>query len=106
MENNITNKSFFQINSVLNGNIKIKSSDSKLKELKDVSEKFEAIFLNQILKQSRQNKVSNGILDSKAEDTFNSLIDQEFSKSLSQKSNFGISEAIFNQFKTNIGSRK
>ena len=50
--------------------------------------------------------LSNGILDSKAEDTFNSLIDQEFSKSLSQKSNFGISEAIFNQFKTNIGSRK
>ena len=76
------------------------NSEEKLKELKEVSKQFESIFINQLLKQARDAKISKGILDSNGEDTFNSMIDQKYSEILSKKSNFGISEALFNQFKS------
>ena len=88
--------------------IKINKSVDKLKELKEVTNKFESIFINQILKQARNSKLAKGIFDSDAEKTFNSMIDQKYSEILSEKTNLGISEALFNQFKSHIdsGSRK
>ena len=84
------------------------NSDKKLKELKEISNQFESIFINQILKQARKNKIENGLFDSEAISTFNSMIDEQYSEILSKKTNFGISEALFNQFKSHIdsGSRK
>ena len=78
----------------------------KLKQLKEVSKQFEAIFINQLLKQARNAKISDGIFDSNGEDTFNSMIDQKYSEILSKKSNFGISESLFNQFKSQFTSGK
>ena len=78
------------------------NSNSKLKELKDISNQFESIFINQILKQARQNKIENGLFDSEAINTFNSMIDEQYSEILSKKTNFGISEALFNQFKSQV----
>ena len=77
-------------------------TNNKLKELKEVSNQFESIFINQILKQARQNKIENGLFDSEAIDTFNSMIDQQYSEILSKKTSFGISEALFNQFKSQV----
>ena len=37
------------------------NSDKKLKELKEISNQFESIFINQILKQARKNKIENPI---------------------------------------------
>ena len=81
-------------------------SNNKLKELKDISNQFESIFINQILKQARQNKIENGLFDSEAIDTFNSMIDEQYSEILSKKTNFGISEALFNQFKSQVVSER
>ena len=78
------------------------NSDKKLKELKEISNQFESIFINQILKQARQNKIENGLFDSEAINTFNSMIDEQYSEILSHKTNFGISEALFNQFKSQV----
>ncbi len=78
------------------------NSDRKLKELKEISNQFESIFINQILKQARKNKIENGLFDSEAISTFNSMIDEKYSEILSQKTNFGISDALFNQFKSQI----
>ena len=77
-------------------------SNKKLKELKEISNQFESIFINQILKQARQNKIKNGLFDSEAINTFNSMIDQQYSEILSKKTNFGISDALFNQFKAQV----
>ena len=77
-------------------------SNNKLKELKDISNQFESIFINQILKQARQNKIENGLFDSEEINTFNSMIDEQYSEILSKKTNFGISEALFNQFKSQV----
>ena len=78
------------------------NSEKKLKELKEISNQFESIFINQILKQARQNKIKNGLFDSKSISTFNSMIDEQYSKILSKKTNFGISDALFNQFKSQV----
>ena len=78
------------------------NSDKNLKELKEISNQFESIFINQILKQARKNKIENGLFDSDAIRTFNSMIDDQYSEILSRKTNFGISEALFNQFKSQV----
>ena len=85
-------------------NIETNKFDSinNLRELKDISNQFESIFINQILKQARQNKIENGLFDSEAINTFNSMIDEQYSEILSKKTNFGISEALFNQFKSQV----
>ena len=83
------------------------NSDKNLKELKEISNQFESIFINQILKQARKNKIENSLFDSEAISTFNSMIDEQYSEILSKKTNFGISDALFNQFKSQvIGERK
>ncbi len=108
-EQTISNFSHSKIKSNLDIKvIKINKSEDKFKELKDVTNKFESIFINQILKQARNSKLAKGIFDSDAEKTFNSMIDQKYSEILSEKTNLGISEALFNQFKSHIdsGSRK
>ena len=78
------------------------NSDKKLNELKEISNQFESIFINQILKQARKNKIENGLFDSEAISTFNTMIDEQYSDILSKKTNFGISEALFNQFKSQV----
>ena len=78
------------------------NSDKNLKELKEISNQFESIFINLILKQARKNKIENGLFDSEAINRFNSMIDEQYSEFLSKKTNFGISDALFNQFKSQV----
>ena len=57
-------------------------------KLMEVAEQFEAIFLNQMLKQMREAKLSDGIFDNQANDKYNSLLDMEQSKHLASKREF------------------
>ena len=99
---NISLKFTSKFQDLNNGDASKLNSDKKLKELKDISSQFESIFINQILKQARKNKIENGLFDSEAISTFNSMIDEQYSEILSKKTNFGISEALFNQFKNQV----
>ena len=99
---NISLKLNSKLQNLNNGGDDKLNSDKKLKELKEISNQFESIFINQILKQARQNKIKNGLFDTKAISTFNSMIDEQYSKILSKKTNFGISDALFNQFKSQV----
>ena len=99
---NISLKLNSKIQNLNNGDLNKLNSDKKLRELKEISNQFESIFINQILKQARQNKIKNGLFDTKAISTFNSMIDEQYSKILSKKTNFGISDALFNQFKSQV----
>ena len=80
--------------------IDIKSKDNQ--DLRNVAEQFEAIFVNQMLKQARQSKLSDGIFNSEAQDTFNNMLDQEYSQILSKKNNFGIAEGLIRQFGSHL----
>ena len=85
-------------------NEKLSSSLAKNKnaELKDVAQQFEAIFVHQMLKQARQGKLADGIFNSEAQDTFNNMLDIEYSQILSKKNNFGIADALINQFQSHV----
>ena len=77
-------------------------SNKKSGELKDVAEQFEAIFVHQMLKQARQSKLADGMFNSEAQDTFNNMLDMEYSQVLSKKSNFGIADALIKQFQPHL----
>ena len=99
---NITLKMNSKLHNQNNTDTNKLNSDKNLKELKEISNQFESIFINQILKQARKNKIENSLFDSEAINTFNSMIDEQYSEILSKKTNFGISDALFNQFKYQV----
>lgn len=67
-------------------------------DLRDVAEKFEAIFINQILKQSREIKLSEDLLGSSATKTYEQLLDRETSENVANRVNVGIADALVRQF--------
>ena len=67
-------------------------------DLRDVAEQFEALFIQQILKQGRAAKLADDILGSEAADTYTSMLDQERATQLSKTVNLGIAEALVSQF--------
>lgn len=89
-------------NNLVNEKQSIELKNQSNKELKDVAEQFEAIFVHQMLKQARQSKLSDGIFNSEAQDTFNNMLDQEYSQILSKKNNFGIAEGLIRQFGSHL----
>ena len=76
------------------------------KELEIVANQFESIFVFQMLKQARQSKLAEGIFSSEAQDTFNNMLDLEYSQILSKKNNFGIAEALIKQFQSHVYPKK
>ena len=72
-------------------------------ELKAVADQFEAIFLETLLRQARESKLSEGLFDSKADDNFEQMFDQELANSSSKLVDIGIADAIVRQMsKTRI----
>ena len=76
------------------------------KDLEAVANQFESIFVFQMLKQARQSKLAEGIFDSEAQDTFNNMLDMEYSQILSTKNNFGIADALIKQFQSHVHPKK
>ena len=75
-------------------------------DLASVADQFESIFVFQMLKQARQSKLAEGIFSSEAQDTFNNMLDMEYSEILSKKNNFGIADALIKQFESHIYPKK
>ena len=83
-----------EINSSISFDINIKSNND---ELKAVANQFEAIFLEMLLKQARESKLSDGLFDTDADDNFVQMFDAELAKSSSELVDIGIAEAIIEQ---------
>tara|TARA_B100000989_G_scaffold281808_1_gene246335 strand:+ start:2017 stop:2334 length:318 start_codon:yes stop_codon:yes gene_type:complete len=96
------------------GNLKIKNQIlntikpnlSKDLSLEDVAQEFESIFINQMLKSARSAKLANGLMDNDAFETYQGLLDQEYSKMIAKNHNFGIAEGLIRQFGKNINRIK
>ena len=71
----------------------------KSSDLKQVADRFEALFIQQILKQARSAKLADDLLGGEAVDTYTSLLDQERAEKLASNVNLGIAEALVAQFK-------
>ena len=66
--------------------------------LEALAEEFESMFINQMLKNARDSKLSESLFSSEEEDNFGSMLDQERSRSLALNLDLGIAEALVRQF--------
>ena len=69
--------------------------------LEALAEEFESMFINQMLKQARDSKLSESLFSSDEEDNFGTMLDQERSRSLALNLDLGIAEALVRQFEKN-----
>ena len=63
-------------------------------ELRAAAEKFEAIFLNEFMKQSRKTKLAEDLFGSSAKTTYEEMLDREYADNLSSEINLGIADAL------------
>ena len=66
-------------------------------ELREVAEQFEAIFLNEFLKQARKAKLAEDLFASSAKETYEGMLDREMSMHLSSQVDLGIADALVRQ---------
>ena len=66
-------------------------------DLLEAAEQFEAIFLNEFIKQARKAKLAEDIFGSDAQDTYQDMMDRELSSQLAGRVNLGIAEALVRQ---------
>ena len=90
--NNI--KKQFEFSQIINK----ENEQNSNRDLEDVAQEFESLFINEMLKRAHSAKLAKTILTSDAEDTYTSLLNQERSKILAKNHNFGIAEALVKQF--------
>jgi flagellar protein FlgJ len=76
---------------------------SKPDDLRAAAEQFEAIFIQNLLKQARQSKLADDILGSNAENQYTEMLEQERAKSMSKNMSLGIAEALIKQFDSGDG---
>ena len=81
----------------LRNSVKSDGISNKNEDLKAMSNQFEAIFLEMLLKQARESKLSDGLFDTKSDDNFVQMFDAELAKSSSELVDIGIAEAIVKQ---------
>ena len=67
-------------------------------DLRDVAEQFEAIFINQILKQARETKLADDLFGSSAKSTYEELLDTQTSEDIASYVKLGIADALIRQF--------
>ncbi len=84
----------YDLNLLLKNN-KIKDVD---RDLKEVAEEFESLFLNEMLKRANAAKLAKSILSNDEQETYTSLLNQERAKAIAKSQSFGIAEALINQF--------
>lgn len=65
--------------------------------LRPVAEQFEAMFLNQILKQARQVKFDDGFMDGEGTEFYKDWYDKQLSQGLATKGSLGLADKIVEQ---------
>ena len=95
MKNNVISNMKFKFEDQLNTP---KSNLNKNSSLHDVAQEFESLFVYQLLKNARKAKLSESLFSNQGTETYESLLDQEYSKTLSKNHSFGIAEALLRQF--------
>ena len=66
-------------------------------DLRAAAEQFEALFIQQLLKQARSAKLADDVFGSEASETYLAMLDQERAIQLSKTMDLGIAEALISQ---------
>ncbi len=104
--NNIKSQSSSNAFNLLLESNENKANDIKefeLKKLKEVSDDFEALFINELLKSMRKTVNKSELIDGgMAENIFEDMLYNEYSKEFAKTNTFGISQMIYNQMERYI----
>jgi len=74
-----------------------KTGSNNQTALANVADQFEAIVIENLLKQARSSKLSDGLFDTDADDNFVEMFDKELANTSSKMVDIGIAEAIIRQ---------
>lgn len=88
------------------GRPNIDGSSNSAKQLRQVTDEFEALFINQFLQAARKSELAKGLFSSSAGDQFQSMMDAEISRAASTSMSLGISDALFRQFSGNLPDKE
>ena len=77
------------------------TEDSSSKSIAKVAEQFEAIFIEALMRQARQSKLSDGLFENKVDDNFHQMLDQELANKSSTSVDIGIAASIVRQMSRN-----
>ena len=66
-------------------------------DLKELSQQFESVLINQLLTVMRSTISKSGLLDSFSSDTYQSLLDQEISNKIAEGQGIGLSDMLFKE---------
>jgi flagellar protein FlgJ len=72
------------------------------KDLHEVADQFEAIFIEHLLKQARESKLSDGLFDNNQDDNFVEMFDKELANHSSKWVDIGIADTIIRQMSVKI----
>ena len=65
------------------------------KDMEKVARDFESVFVNKLLESMRKAVPKSGLLDSSALDMYQSMMDQEMAKSMSERKGMGLGEMVY-----------
>jgi len=89
-------------NKILNNKI---PAGADVKNLKKVSEEFESLFLEIVLRSMRNTVQKSGLIDGgNAEDIYRSLLDTEYAKTLSAQRQTGLADSIENYLRKSVAN--
>ncbi len=74
-------------------------------QIKKLASEFESLFLDIVMKSMRQSVMKSGLIDGgNAEDIYQSMLDAEYSKIMSQQGVSGLSKAIEKQLREKMNA--
>ena len=79
---------------LMRGQSKFGQVDSE-KEMEKVARDFESVFVNKLLESMRKAIPKSGLLDSSALDMYQSMMDQEMAKNMSERKGMGLGEMVY-----------
>lgn len=75
------------------------------KELKQLAQQFESIFMNQLMKSMRETLPKDGLLSSFSVDMYESMFDQEVSGEMSKGKGMGLADVLYTQLSRMNGDK-
>ena len=80
------------------GRPSISTRNAGAHELRQAAEEFEAMFVRMIMAEGHQSQLADGLFDSDKDDAFQSMLDNEYSRSVAGQADLGIANALYAQF--------
>jgi flagellar protein FlgJ len=70
------------------------------KQLREVADQFEALFIYQLMQRMRSTVMKGGLFEeSMGEQVFRGMLDQEYSVKMAEAGNLGLAEMVYEQLK-------